>query len=148
MMRAQSKNIMPATGNFQYVIIRARNEQYTIGNVHGLWLPGAKSDTPKRIEQPQVLDNFIKKQPGKKILCGDFNLKPDTKSIAILERHMRDLIKEYKISTTRSKYYKDMEKYKDYISDYIFVSPEVRVKNFKVLQDEISDHLPLMLEFF
>jgi len=32
-------------------------------------------------------------------------------------------------------------------ADYVFVSPEVTVKDFMVLQDQVSDHLPLWVEF-
>ena len=136
-----------ATGNFQYTVIKTRGKKYTIGNIHGLWMRGTKSDTPKRIEQSHVLEKFFELHPGKKILSGDFNLEPDTKSISILDSHMRDLIKEYKIPKTRSRYYADMKKYNDYIADYIFVSRDVKVKDFRALKNEVSDHLPLLLEF-
>lgn len=145
---AIAEDIMPSTGSFQYVLIGAGQERYTIGNLHGIWVRGTKGDTPKRFEQERFLEEFIKKQEGKKILCGDFNLEPNTKSIALLENHMRNLIREYKIQKTRSSYYNDMEKYKDYVSDYIFVSRDVGVENFRVLENEVSDHLPLSLEFF
>ncbi len=80
-------------------------------------------------------------------MCGEFNLQPKTESIAIIGSGMRDLIKEYGVTTTRNKYYADMEKYRDYIADYVFVSPNVRVADFKVLDNEVSDHFPLFLEF-
>ena len=142
-----AEKIEPATGVFQFVKVEDNNQDYFIGNIHGIWLPGSKSDTPKRLEQSSRLKDFIKKQPGKKVLCGDFNLQPNTESIKLLDSEMRDLIKEYGIKTTRSRYYADMQKYADYIADYVFVSSDVEVINFKVLPDEVSDHLPLLLEF-
>jgi endonuclease/exonuclease/phosphatase family metal-dependent hydrolase len=144
---SQKEKIEPVTGNFQFVKIQTPGGLYYIGNVHGLWLPGSKGDTPKRIEQSQRLKTFLEHAPGKKIICGDFNLQPDTKSIGLLEFGMRDLVKEYNIKTTRNHYYADMKKYADYIADYMFISGEVQVSDFRVLPDEISDHLPLMLEF-
>src|SRR3989304_780654 len=47
---------------------------------------------------------------GQKILCGDFNLNPDTKSLNILDRGMKNLIKEYKVKSTRSGLYKKDQK--------------------------------------
>jgi exonuclease III len=141
------EEVEPVTGNFQFVKIQTSKETYCIGNIHGLWLPGPKVDTPKRTEQSKRLEHFLKDFAGKKVLCGDFNLQPKTKSIGLLESDMRDLIAEYKVQTTRSRYYADMKKYADYIADYIFVSADVQVSDFKVLTDEVSDHLPLLLEF-
>ena len=56
---------------------------------------------------------------------------------------MKNLIKEYKVTTTRSHFYTKEHKF----ADYILVSPEIEVKKFEVIQDVVSDHLPLMLEF-
>lgn len=141
------EKIEAITGNFQFIKFKTADETYLVGNIHGLWLPDSKFDTPKRIEQSDRLKEFIKSNFCKTILCGDFNLNPETKSISMLERDMRNLIKEYEIQTTRNSYYSSMGKYNDYVADYIFISPNVRVANFKVLTNEVSDHLPLFLDF-
>jgi endonuclease/exonuclease/phosphatase family metal-dependent hydrolase len=80
---------------------------------------------------------------GAKILCGDFNLLPDTDSLAILEQGMRNLVKEYRVTSTRSQFYEKPDRF----ADYILVSPEVIVEDFQVLDEAVSDHLPLLLEF-
>lgn len=85
---------------------------------------------------------------GGKVLCGDFNLLPQTKSIAMLEGRMRNLIKEYNIKTTRSK----LNPYhgtptEQHFADYVFVSEDIKVLDFKVPEAEVSDHLPMILEF-
>ena len=56
---------------------------------------------------------------------------------------MRNLIKEYDITTTRTHYYQRKEKY----ADYILVSPDVTVKQFSPVDTVVSDHMPLMVEF-
>ena len=83
------------------------------------------------------------KAKGKKILVGDFNLLPDTKSLKILEKGMRNLIKEFKIKDTRGELYEKELRF----ADYALVSSDVMVLDFKVLNEKISDHLPLYLEF-
>jgi exonuclease III len=130
--------------NVQYAKFKNDNQNYTICNFHGHWEPGTnKRDTKERIAQSENIVTFLDQEKSKKILCGDFNLVPDTQSMAILEKNMRNLIREYDIISTRSSYYtKDIK-----FADYILVSPEIEVKEFKVLQDEVSDHLPLYLEF-
>ncbi len=137
------------TGNFQYIRIIERRNEYIVGNIHGLWLPGTKGDTPERLEQSKILLDFYSAHPGSKhILCGDFNLHPDTQSIAMLGAGgVRNLLREYGITLTRTTLYKDMEKYNDPVADYAFVSPDVSVSAFRVLPDVVSDHSPLVVEF-
>ena len=79
---------------------------------------------------------------GAKILCADLNVEPNTKSLSILKEGNRDLIQEYGIISTRSSF-----KNRSEVVDYVIVSTEIEVKDFKVLQDEVSDHMPLFLEF-
>ncbi len=80
---------------------------------------------------------------GPKILCGDFNLRPDTESIKMLESDMKNLIIEYGVTSTRSNLHTRLEKF----ADYIMASDDVRVNNFEVINKHVSDHLPLLLEF-
>jgi len=129
--------------NLQYIQFKVEGEQFTIANLHGLWAPGGKGDTPERIEQFKKVKEFLDDCEGGKILCGDFNLWLKTKSMAILEKEMKNLVKDYGFTSTRSSFYdKD-----DLFADYIMVSKDINVLDFKVLQDEVSDHLPLFLEF-
>ncbi len=117
---------------------------HVIVNVHGLWQGSIKKDSEARFEQSKRILSLASKVTGKEIICGDFNLEPDTKSIGMIEGlPTRNLIKEYGITSTRSSHYKKPLRF----SDYMLVSPEVDVVDFKVLSDEVSDHLPLYLEF-
>ena len=56
---------------------------------------------------------------------------------------MRNLIAEFGITSTRSSLYTKPLRF----ADYMFVSNGIEVKDFKVLPDEVSDHLALYLEF-
>ncbi len=113
-------------------------------NTHGLWFYGAKTDTPDRITQSKSLISIMHSLPvTKKILIGDFNLLPDTESIKMLDGEMRNLIKEYKITTTRSNF---ARKNKGLFADYAFISKDVDLVEFEVLDEEVSDHLALSLE--
>jgi len=135
------------SGIFQYLKVRIGGEKFTVGNLHGLWQPSGKRDTSERLKQSKMIKEFYKNQSGKKILCGDLNLRPETKCISMLEENFVNLIKVHGIKSTRSNFYKDADKYRDHIADYVFVSPDTDVINFKVFNYLISDHLPLVLEF-
>lgn len=130
--------------NIQYLQWHHHGAPYTILNYHGIWHPAIeKVDYPDRIEQSQKIRAFMDTLPGEKILCGDFNLNPDTESLAILESGMRNLVKECGITTTRSELYKKSSRF----ADYTLITPGVTVKNFTVPTITVSDHLPMVLEF-
>lgn len=129
--------------NVQYLRFEKNGQNYTICNIHGIWVKGGKLDTESRIIQSTMINNFLEKEKGKKILCGDFNLSINTKSLEMLEKNMVNLIKKYNIQTTRNEYFPGEDKF----ADYTFVSPNVKVKNFEVPNSDASDHLPMILEF-
>ncbi len=131
--------------NIQYVTLNFPDDPVTVINFHGLWDEKAKGkvDTADRINQSKKIVEFIQSLRNDFILCGDFNLLPDTESIVILEKAgLRNLIKEYGITSTRTSFYTKPEKY----ADYIFVSQGIDVETFKVLPEEVSDHSALFLE--
>ena len=129
----------------QSICVLKNGAPISISNVHGLWNGQGKTDTQDRIKQSNKIKNHVGIFEHPVVLVGDFNLLPDTKSLAIIKENMRDLIAEYKITSTRSALY---TKHKEPVlfADYAFTSPEIEIKHFEVLQDEVSDHLPLLLE--
>lgn len=129
--------------NIQYVKTSLDQKIVTVVNFHGLWTGNGKTDTEERLEQSRKIKEFVNSIDGEKIICGDFNLRPDTESIKILQDDMIDLIKEYKIESTRTSLYSKPEKF----ADYIFTSSGIVLKKFEVLKDEVSDHSPLFLDF-
>ncbi len=129
--------------SFNYITIQDGNRLLNILNVHALWNGQGKTDTEDRLLQSQNILKGISEMKGGVILTGNLNLGIDTESLKIIERlGLRNLIKEFGITSTRSSLYKYDEKY----ADYTFVSPEITVKEFKVLSDVVSDHSPLYLE--
>lgn len=137
-----------AAGLALYTHLRFGDVDIHICNVHGISQPGNKLDDANRLRQSSEIITFFKDKEGLKIIGGDFNLLPETESIRMFEvAGYKDLIKTYNIQTTRNRLI--WEKYpnsKQYHSDYVFVSQDVRVKNFTVPDIEVSDHLPMILE--
>ena len=135
------------SGIGQYVRVPFGSQRLNICNFHGLSRPNEKLDTPDRLKQSKLIIDFFSNRPGFTIIGGDFNLTPNTESINLFEQNgYRNLIKDFNVKTTRNHLAWDRftEKY-DY-SDYVFTSPRLKIKSFKVPNIEISDHLPLMVE--
>lgn len=73
---------------------------------------------------------------------------PNTQSIEMFtQRGYRDLIQEFSIDTTRNHLAWNRHPTKMYYSDYVFLNEGVTLKSFIVPKNEISDHLPMLLEF-
>jgi exonuclease III len=131
--------------NMQYLKTLNNGQELNLLNLHGLWTGKGKTDTEERVSQSRRIIEFVKTLEGKIILAGDFNLLPDTESLKMIEKelNLKNLVKENNVESTRTSFYKKPDKH----ADYILVSSDIKVKNFQVLPEEISDHSALMLEF-
>ncbi len=130
--------------NVQYVTVATKNGNRSILNFHGLWNGGGKRDSDDRLLQSDKIIEFVRTLCDPFVLCGDFNLMPDTESVKKLEDvGLRNLIKEFGVTSTRTSFYTKPEKF----ADYALVSNGITVRDFKVLPDEVSDHKPLYIEF-
>jgi exonuclease III len=133
--------------NIQHVTVHTDEGPLTVMNFHGLWTnvgPGKwKNDNPERLEQSEKILAFTKELRNPLVLCGDFNLLPTTESIKKFEdAGLRNLIKEFGITSTRTRFYEKDGKF----ADYAFISNDLTLKHFSVLPDEVSDHAPLLIE--
>ena len=127
----------------QFVTVEHNGAPLTVVNFHGIWNGMGKTDTEDRLNQSKNIIKFTEDRDGHVALCGDFNLLPETESIKLLEgAGLRNLVTESGVTSTRTSFYTKPEKF----ADYIFVSPELKVNDFKVLPDEVSDHAPLYIE--
>lgn len=136
------------TGLCLFTSFLFNNKPLSLCNVHGIWKPGDKFDTPGRLKQSSQIIDFLKNIDTPKIIGGDFNLEFDTQSVKMFEDNgYINLIKKYNISTTRNNLsWARFPDNKQYFADYVFISPDVNVLNFSVPNIEVSDHLPLILE--
>ena len=137
-------------GFMQFLELQIGDKKTWLGSLHGKTLPGNKLDTPVRLKQSEKIINFFKDKIGPKIIGGDFNLMPDTKSVKMFEQAgYRNLIRDFGIQETRNnlswKQFPNEDK--QHFADYVFVSPDVKVKKFEIPYNEISDHLPQVLDF-
>lgn len=129
--------------NLQWIKCQIDGQPHYIMNVHGLWNGKGKKDCPERIAQSQRICEFIDRLDAPQILCGDFNLRPDTESLQMIAKGLKDLIQLHKVESTRTSLYDKEEKF----ADYIFTSHKIPINRFEVLADVVSDHAPLFLDF-
>ncbi len=126
----------------QWVTLELGSSKLSIINIHALWNGKGKGDSEDRLLQSERIVTFLKTIKNPYIICGDFNLTPTTESIKKLEDFgLRNLIKEFGVTSTRTSMYTKVEKF----ADYAFLSPGIKLEEFKVLPDEVSDHAPLYL---
>ena len=133
-----------------YSEIEDGDKKLSLINFHGQWQPGTKVDTEVRLKQSRLLLEFLKDKKKPHIVGGDFNLLLDTESVRMFEEAgYRNLIRDFDIKTTRNQISWDMwpDLPKQLWADFVFVSPDIKVKSFVVPEDdESSDHLPMILE--
>lgn len=120
----------------------------TIAHLHGLRGEDGKHDTPERLAQAHALVGLINRlwRPNEKlIVCGDFNLLPDSVTFDMFNSlGLTDLVTAGAFTGTRTSYYTKPERF----ADYILVSRQIDVSRFEVIREpEVSDHCPLLLEF-
>lgn len=142
------KNIHNDQGMLQNFDLILGNKIINITNIHGKAHPGHKLDTPARLRQSKMIIDFVKDKKTPKIIGGDFNLLPNSRSVKMFEKDgFRNLITEYNIKDTRGELNHKKFKVGDrqYFADYCFVK-DVKVNSFEVPNVKISDHLPLILE--
>lgn len=140
----------PMIGLGQYVQVMSGHRRFNICNFHGMSRPVDKLDHPDRLRQSEYLLTIFDNLNDLTIIGGDFNMFPQTKSIHMFEQNgYVDLIKKFGVTNTRNHLAWDRfpDNPKQYFSDYVFVTPGVKVKSFEVPDNEVSDHLPLILQF-
>lgn len=130
-----------------YVKIRVDGREMYVCNAHGNSRPVEKRDNPGRLAFSRGLIEFFQHKDVPVVIGGDFNLLPETDSVKMFERAgYRDLIRGFDIDTTRNRLVWDRFPVKMYYSDYVFLNEHVQLKDFIVPKNEVSDHLPMLLE--
>jgi endonuclease/exonuclease/phosphatase family metal-dependent hydrolase len=124
-----------------------RDRAVCVAHMHGLRDLAGKMDTPERLEQARKLKELVRviaKPDEPMVVCGDFNLEPDSETFAILaDLGLGDLVTGRGFTSTRTSHYPKPGRF----ADYMLVNDAVDVKRFEVVTDpEVSDHCPLLLE--
>jgi endonuclease/exonuclease/phosphatase family metal-dependent hydrolase len=106
--------------------------------------PLGKADTPARRGQAERLAALVRRIRGPRdlvVMCGDFNVLPDSETFEILaEAGLVDLVGT---ADTRTSHYPKAGRH----AGYLLVSDVSAVERFAVLAEpEVSDHRALLLD--
>jgi len=130
--------------SIQNSILEINGKEIQIINVHGIWNKDKVGDERTINQSDFILSKIRKDIPV--IVVGDFNLLPNTESIKILNNELINLIEKYDIKSTRPNFDDGLDS-GNIVCDYIFVNNKVKVNDLKIINTDISDHLPLLLDF-
>ena len=114
-------------------------------NYHGIWTRDKQGNELSR-SACEKINEIAQEVSYPVIICGDFNLFPDTHSMKVLNENFVSLVDKNNISSTRPKA-NELSHHERNVVDYIFVDKGMRVDDFKVIENDVSDHLPLVLSF-
>lgn len=114
-------------------------------NYHGIWTK-EKIGNQNTLSACQKINQIAQEVDYPVIIVGDFNLFPNTESMKVFKDSFVSLVDKYQIQTTRPKI-NELNNLERNVVDYIFVSQGVKVNSFQVLDTDVSDHLPLILDF-
>jgi endonuclease/exonuclease/phosphatase family metal-dependent hydrolase len=123
---------------------RASGRSVWVVQMHGLRDPLGKGDTPARRSQAERLAELVRRIRGPKdlvVVCGDFNLLPDSETFGVLaEIGLTDLVGT---ADTRTSHYGKPVRH----AGYLLVSEVAAVERFEILAEpEVSDHRALVLD--
>ena len=128
-----------------HITLATETDTFHIVNAHLAW---AKTPTeqPHQRKQNLLLITYMRKLKKPWILTGDFNISPENQTIRDLEVYGQNLTKKYDVKNTIDQaLHVSWEKIQPgFPIDYIFVSPDVQVDSFAVLENvHMSDHIGL-----
>lgn len=126
----------------QHVTIDLHGTSVNILNHHAHHEPDNKQGSSEFLRQMKLIANYVDDLEGPVILCGDFNAVPDSPGLIPIKSHLHDLPTLFGVTNTRT-----ILKNRQEVIDYIFVNDLVKVKTFKALDDPVSDHKALVLDF-
>lgn len=133
-----------------HLILQKNNKIFSVLNTHFAWAKTSVEE-PHQTIQGKILLEYLKKISPPFILTGDFNLDPQQPIIKGINKLARNLITENTItSTLNPRTHSAVEKLRklgiEVAVDYIFVSNDIQIKNFSVVEKDLSDHLGLTAE--
>lgn len=130
---------------------RALSLKLTIGdkeisfiNAHLAWTPTPKEEA-HQTKQGEIFLKYLQTVSHPFLLTGDFNLAPEQTTIQKLDKIARNLIDENKIiNTLNPRTHRAKMLFPPGVAvDYIFITSDITVKSFTVIEEDLSDHFGL-----
>jgi endonuclease/exonuclease/phosphatase family metal-dependent hydrolase len=129
--------------------IKIEENILTVGTVH-LSFTSNLEITQHRKKEVDTLVEIIKGKNANYVLAADLNSPPNSYTIKELEKYLVNAGPSYEQNTFPSRpfnYRGHEEKVMNWRPDYVFVSEDISVVSSEILETELSDHLPILVEF-
>lgn len=127
--------------NLQIAKIELPEKTINVMNHHGHHVPEHKNGDKETMKQCAMIADAIKSTGDNIVLTGDFNLAPNSESLKQINNLLINHSIDNNLTTTRNELTPKNE-----VCDYIFTSKDLAVKEFRLLDDVVSDHCALLLE--
>lgn len=124
-----------------YATVQTPGGDVRVVTTHGYHIKTHKNGDEETLRACRQIDKFIRDIDGPVVLTGDFNLVPESESMQVFDGSLRNLTREANLKTTRNHLTSKTE-----ACDYI-LTRDVDVQQFAALDDVVSDHQALLLEF-
>jgi endonuclease/exonuclease/phosphatase family metal-dependent hydrolase len=145
-------NLSPSHRKTSWVKLTRKSDSKEFLFVNSHFISSGNGTDEEREESSRILLKFVTEASSARvpiILLGDFNSKPSSEAISIIEADFQNIDPKGEQSTY-SKNFNDIKKGKKL--DYIFLSKNIYYKNYKVAKERDrfnlfpSDHLPIICE--
>ncbi|HVZ12169.1 MAG TPA: endonuclease/exonuclease/phosphatase family protein [Patescibacteria group bacterium] len=124
------------------------NKTFWSINTHLAW-GNNPYDADYKTKQAQLIIDEIEKLKEPFILSGDFNMVAETQVVAMFEKYGTNWTKKEGITNTLNGHVHGIKKLfpPGLAVDYVFTSPEVNVKSYRLVDEiDLSDHYGMLLE--
>jgi endonuclease/exonuclease/phosphatase family metal-dependent hydrolase len=128
--------------------IKTINEELLLVNGQFTWGP-RPFDTDITIERSKKVYDYLKSAKRNFILTGDFNVDSRTITVMQFEDLGKNLTRDHKITNTLNpRLHRAKHLFPQGIPcDQVIVSSDIIVKNFLLVEEDLSDHFGLALQF-
>jgi endonuclease/exonuclease/phosphatase family metal-dependent hydrolase len=129
--------------------INANGKQLTIGTTHLSYTKRFVTTQKKKTEVEKLL-KIVKEKSGNYILAGDLNSRPYSwtiKQISKTLKHCGPNLTNNSWTVIPFDYKGFHETELKWRLDYVFASKELYISSAKILKSNLSDHLPIFVEF-
>lgn len=118
--------------------------KFRVINVHLAWGPDP-GDTEEKIRQGKILVEYMKKIKEPFILSGDFNVDNNSQIVQFFDKLAHNItVSNNIVNTLNPNLHRAQHLFPPGLAvDFLYVSKSIKVLNFEVVKDNLSDHLGL-----
>jgi len=131
--------------NLQHVQLKIDGKNVDVFNTQGIWGFDGE-DNPRRLGMSKIIkENYLGKENI--ILCGDFNTLEHAKAMVAFENDLKNVFKGELKRTFNMRHKPENSGFATATVDMVYVSPNINIIKHYTVDDDITDHIPLVCEF-